>query len=359
MKKLVILQTVVPDYRKKVFNYINEELGAFFSLYAGEQYFEKSIKSDQTISFRETLKNLYFFKRKFLFQTGMWNEVIADNIMVLEMNPRILSNWLILVLRKMFKKQTLLWGHAWPRSGSKGKADFLRHLMRSLGSQIVVYTETQKTELKKKMPEKPIFSAPNSVFYKEEMSFINDENSCYNIIYVGRLIKSKKPMVLIKAFEQAIKHIPENCNLLIVGDGPERNSLEEYIERTSLSKRIKTFGHISEYETLKKLYDTSIISVSPGYIGLSVTQSFGFGVPMIVSKDENHSPEIEAVIDGFNAVYFETDNVDSLSRILIDEIRNKKQWVAKREEICNFCKENYSVEVMARHFIKSPKLCNI
>ena len=46
MKNLVIIQTVVPDYRKGFFNAIENALDQHFELYGGDFYFEKSVKSD-------------------------------------------------------------------------------------------------------------------------------------------------------------------------------------------------------------------------------------------------------------------------------------------------------------------------
>jgi len=44
---------------------------------------------------------------------------------------------------------------------------------------------------------------------------------------------------------------------------------------------------------------------------------------MIISKDENHSPEIEAVTPE-NALFFETDNIENLS-LLIKQVYNNKR----------------------------------
>ena len=44
------------------------------------------------------------------------------------------------------------------------------------------------------------------------------------------------------------------------------------------------YGHVSEPSELRSVYGASVASLSPGYVGLSVTQSLGFGVPMIVSR---------------------------------------------------------------------------
>ncbi|MDH8179555.1 glycosyl transferase, partial [Klebsiella pneumoniae] len=64
---------------------------------------------------------------------------------------------------------------------------------------------------------------------------------------------------------------------------------------------------------LKEIYSKSFVSISPGYVGLSITQSLSFGVPMLVSKDENHSPELEALQTGLNGGFFNTNDPQSLA----------------------------------------------
>ncbi len=355
MKKLIIIQTTTPDYRKNVYQYIKNELGDSFDLYAGDSYFEASVKTDSSISFRKPLRNHYFFKRKILIQTGFWKEVFKKNVIILEMNPRILSNWILLIIRRLLRRKSVLWGHAWPRAGKKSKSDSLRNIMRLLGNEIIVYTKSQEIELQEKMPNKKIIAAPNAVFFKNQMIVSKEVNLIDNLIYVGRLTKTKKALFLVKTFHKTLKDLPNKTKLFIVGEGEEKSLIIKYIKTNNLESRIKVLGHIGSYEKLRDLYNTSLISVSPGYVGLSITQSFGFGVPMIISKDENHSPEIEAVKNGENALFYNTDDFESLSERISEVFSNKIFWLNKRADICKECQENYSIEAMGQTFINTVK----
>ena len=355
MKKYIILQTVAPDYRKKLYKYIEQEFGDAFAVYAGLKYFETTVITDTSITSFNKIKNHFFFNRTFLIQTGMWKDVILCKVLVMEMNPRILSNWATLIIRKILNKRTILWGHAWPRSGMQSKTDKIRKIMRDMGESIIVYTKSQKEELVAKEQHLVVNYAPNALYYKKEMKVDVSKllESINNIIYVGRLTTLKKPLLLLQAFHRALPELEPNCNLIFVGDGEQKEILENYIQdNNGLLNRVLLTGHISDYSMLSELYSKSLFSVSPGYIGLSVTQSFGFGVPMLVSKTENHSPEIEAVDTGFNAVFFETDNLDSFKEAIIDIYKNKQKWIDSRHNICERCKEKYSINAMGDTFLK-------
>jgi glycosyltransferase involved in cell wall biosynthesis len=353
MGKLVVIQTVIPHYRVKVFDKIKSEIGDDFTLYGGQFFFDKTITTTAQSKLHKNLNNHYLLGRRFLWQTGHWNEVFKDNALVLSLNPRVLSHWVFLLLRLLSRKRTILWGHAWPRSGKNSKSDKLRHVMRLLASQIIVYTEQQKLELQQKMPHKKISAAPNAVLFKNEMS-IDANQEANNIIYVGRLIADKKPILLYQGFKKALKQLPE-ATLIIIGEGPERAKLLQLSRKDGLEHRVLIPGEVTDVSLLKEYYKHALLSASPGYVGLSITQSLGYGVPMIIARDEKHSPELEAVKEGFNAQFFNSNDENSLAQGLISFFDNKDKWLKVRNEIVEDCRNRYSIEAMTATFLNLLK----
>ncbi|GAB3365846.1 hypothetical protein GCM10027431_07270 [Lysobacter rhizosphaerae] len=120
---------------------------------------------------------------------------------------------------------------------------------------------------------------------------------------------------------------------------------------SEFADRVKFFGHVTDREELRKLYEHALVSASPGYVGLSITQSFAFGVPMIISQTEPHSPEIEAAIAGFNCAFFETDNADDFARVLSECFESKTEWLGRRSAIALECANAYSTELMAERLL--------
>ena len=115
----MILQTVAPDYRKRFFDALHRDLENNFSIYAKEDYFEDSVKSDTTIDYLKDARNCYFFNRRLLFQYGMWNAALSTDVLVIELNPGIISNWILLFFRIILAIETILWGYGWFREGKK------------------------------------------------------------------------------------------------------------------------------------------------------------------------------------------------------------------------------------------------
>ena len=104
---------------------------------------------------------------------------------------------------------------------------------------------------------------------------------------------------------------------------------------------------------LSDFYGRSIASVSPGYVGLSLTQSLGFGVPMVIARDEPHSPEIEAAIEGFNCLFFAPATVEALRDAMVAIAGDADTWVARRAAIAEESRRNYSVETMTDGFVSA------
>ena len=352
--KVVLLQTAIGDYRQKVLDLLIDKLGRDFHVFAGPEYFDPSTKTRVSLGEHLSFVNNHFLPgKRFLFQTGMWVPVLKADVAILELNPRIFSVWLLLIFRKILNKKSVLWGHAWPRGGRHKRSDRVRNLMRQLGDAIVVYTETQARELKEEMPDKRIIAAPNALYPRNVMGTGPDLSKAKDFIYVGRLVPSKKPMLLLEAFASVADEMATNCNLIFVGDGPLRGNLESRSQELGLESRIIFKGHISDFERLRELYATSIASVSPGYVGLSITQSFAFGVPMIIARDEPHAPEIEAAVEGVNSQSFVSDSRSSLAKVLLTFAENKDLWVKRRASIASDCAERYSVELMAERILEA------
>ena len=352
--EIAIQQTIIPDYRLGVFEILRSRYGSRLNVYAGDADFGGSPVS-ATIAWERYSKivNHYFGCSRLLWQSHVIGHLIRAEVAILNGNLRIVSNLPVLLMRRILRRRTLIWGHA---SGRSGIAKHIRRLYNNLSDGVIAYTESDKTVFESASPAIRVWVAANScVFAKDCVPVSSSDELPDSFIYVGRLIPEKKVDVLLRAFSQAksVGLLPKQAKLIIVGSGPEKEGLVEYVEAQGLSGEVRFTGHVSETRALRDLYSCSIASVSPGYVGLSATQSFSFGVPMLVSRDERHSPEIEACHAGFNALFFDTHSISDFSNLLQSVWGVRESWLAKREDIANWTKANYSFEAMSEAFISA------
>mgnify|MGYP001170930327 CR=1 FL=1 len=82
----------------------------------------------------------------------------------------------------------------------------------------------------------------------EKKQFTKIKNKTYKLVFVGRLIKGKSIIKVIKAILKL-----RNVTLTIYGDGPERERIEKLITFNKVKKKIKLIGFYDNSKILKKL----------------------------------------------------------------------------------------------------------
>ena len=142
------------------------------------------------------------------------------------------------------------------------------------------------------------------------------------ILSVCRFVERKNIMMLAEAF---IK-LPQNesvgarAKLIIVGDGPEKNRLENFVRENHLEKEIILTGAI-ERDELHRLYAAcDIFALTPKQIGSDV-EGFGivyleanaFGKPVIGSRTGG---VIEAVCDNVSGLLVDENDTVGLTQAL-------------------------------------------
>lgn len=95
----------------------------------------------------------------------------------------------------------------------------------------------------------------------------------FEILCVGRLVPSKGQLVLIAAIERLVKTTP-NLRLRLVGDGPERESLEQAIAAANLGSYVVLEGSVNQ-DLIQEFYRQADIFV---------LASFAEGIPVVLME---------------------------------------------------------------------------
>jgi glycosyltransferase involved in cell wall biosynthesis len=134
------------------------------------------------------------------------------------------------------------------------------------------------------------------------------------VLSVGRLIEQKDHRYLI----ESIKDL--DVNLLLIGDGPNYESLLELVKTTGVSDRVQIIKRIA-HEKLNGYYTASDIYAQPmkflDGIPMPVLEAMASGLPIVISK---HDPSYSEIIDEA-VVYVENDGkkfAEAFKKILSD-----------------------------------------
>jgi glycosyltransferase involved in cell wall biosynthesis len=343
---IAFLQATIPDYRVPLVAALGDRLSGRLTVVCGDEDFSENVTRGRALVDFVPVANVFLLGRRLLWQRRTVRLLTKPSTAMLELNPRILNTWLILAGRRLRGRRTVLFGHAWPRRGPDARSDSVRHLMRRLSDAIIVYTDTQAAELERRMPGHSVRAAPNAL-YPRALAVTNPERRLgRDVIVVGRLVDRKKPLLLVDAFADSASSLPKDTRLVFVGDGPLRKAILQHAHATGLDDRVDLTGHVTDFEQLRELYARALVSVAPGEVGLSLTQSLWFGVPVLVARDEMHGPEIEAAIAGTNAEFFASDSPEALSAALVDAFSRRDELLARAPAIAAACVERYSLEAM-------------
>lgn len=99
---------------------------------------------------------------------------------------------------------------------------------------------------------------------------------------IGRLVPIKGHINLIKAFEITLKQHPAN-QLIIIGEGRERQNIENHIAKHNLEDQVILAGHIDAASTRLKALDVFVLpSLSEGF-GLVLLEAMAAKIPIIAS----------------------------------------------------------------------------
>ncbi|WP_312825299.1 glycosyltransferase [Epilithonimonas sp.] len=148
---------------------------------------------------------------------------------------------------------------------------------------------------------------PVSVSKKNLVRVSNPDKVTFNIVYVGRLETVKNVASLIKAFADS-NNI--NAHLTIVGDGRERNNLEQLTSQLQIESKITFTGFSSEPSKYLSNADLFVLpSFSEGF-GIATAEAMFLKTPVLCS---NVGGIPEFVEDGENGWLFNPQDINELS----------------------------------------------
>ena len=271
--------------------------------------------------------------------------------MIIEGDMHCLSNLVASAIARLRGVHIVLWGH-----GVKATSSSLLHPVRMAWARnadaLLFYdSERPRWYVAHGVPVDKVFVAWNSV-NTDLISALAAGWPCARrrILYTGRLVPSKKVGLLLSAFASAQRQLPEGTVLTIVGDGPDARLLRDLAEKLGVAEATEFAGSVVDERELAPYFNTSMLSVSPGAVGLALIHSMAYGVPMLVADGEPHGPEFAALDDGVNGLLFPPGDVEALASALIRMSCDTHRLAAMSEAARSTVASRYSLAAMVRAF---------
>lgn len=183
------------------------------------------------------------------------------------------------------------------------------------------------------------------------------EHSRFNILFVGRLIKLKAPLLAIQIAEKIIKKEFENIHLTIVGDGDEYVNCNAYLKKHNLGAFVSLVGEKSQEEIVQYMNHSDVF-LFPGIIdeqgrcetqGLVLREAQAMEVPVVISDVGGMH---EGVINGKTGCVLPANNIEAFSDVLIEFINNPLKQKAMGEAGRSFILKHYDNTVLVKSLLE-------
>ena len=168
------------------------------------------------------------------------------------------------------------------------------------------------------------------------------------LITVARLAKQKGCDVLIKAFGVINEILP--CNLIIIGDGPERKDLELLAEDLKVKNRIDFLGFCEDSNAYIKNSDIFILSSRWEGMATVIIEAAAVNTPIIATDAPYGSSDL--IKDGFTGFLVPVDDYKNLAIKIKKLLDNKSMSKSFIKNAHKMIKHNFDANIMVSKYEK-------
>jgi glycosyltransferase involved in cell wall biosynthesis len=271
-----------------------------------------------------------------------------------EANPRYLSTPAALRWIKKRDRPVIGWGLgapplAGPLSGLRKarRASFLRSF-----DALITYSRRGAEEYAALgFTADKIFVAPNAASARPTSSMPRRApgfDGQPSVLFVGRLQKRKR----IDDLLLACASLPGNLqpHLVIVGDGPERLSLESLAKMVYPSAEFTGARHSAE---LTPYFSAADLFVLPGTGGLAVQEAMSYGLPVVMGQGDGTNDDLVRPANGW-----QLQGPETLAEVLHEALSDASRLRAMGVESYRIISEEINLERMVEVFMRALNRVN-
>lgn len=276
------------------------------------------------------------------------------------------STWLGALCARLRNKKVVFWTHGLYGTESKVKLKITTLFYRIAHSLLLYGEYGKKLLMSAGLDASKLHVIYNSLDVSRQLEVIahlpNIETSKQKIepftkgdrvlAFIGRLQSNKKLDFLLRALAGIHQYYVDHpVKLLIIGDGPNKDALVSLAEDLNISNLVHFHGPEYDDNVILPLLAGCDALVSPGEIGLTAMHALIAGVPIVThNSPQNQMPEYEAIIDFYNGVLFENDNLVSLQEAIAKVLKLRDSGKLPPEQCREVILEKYNPKNQQRIF---------
>ena len=362
--KLALQQRVLPIYRGPFFDLLASACEDGMSLFTGlpRQIEGITVADKLQVANYQLGNNIHLLDGNFYlcYQRGLMKWLIEQNpdALIVEANPRYLSTPSAVSWMHGRNNPVIGWGlGSPPLSGPLARFRQTRRLsfLRQFDA-LIAYSQRGADEYANLgFPREKIFVAHNSVspapslplpsrplsFDSSTLPSVAGQTLRPSILFVGRLQARKRVDHLLLACSQ----LESKPRLIIIGDGPERASLESLARGIYPSAEFIGARHGAE---LNAYFTEADLFVLPGTGGLAIQEAMSHGLPVIVAQGDGTQDDLVRRESGWQ---IPPDDFDSLLLTIKDALSDVARLRRMGEASYRIVTEEINIEKMVEVFV--------
>jgi glycosyltransferase involved in cell wall biosynthesis len=300
-----------------------------------------------------------------LLQAPLTLPLAKGDVLVINGNPRLLSNYPLWIRAKRLGIPVLWWGHGWS-GGSHGKSSALRRQIMRLADAVILYTDKERDEyialgfapgrtfaLNNGLDVRSIDKAAAEWDSERIRVFRRSHglDACAHwCIFVGRISVKSRIDLLIESFGA----IRGDVGLIALGDGPAAAQAMEKARQLGVASRIVWVGSEFDEAAIAPWMLSASAFVYPGMVGLSLIHGFAYGLPAVVHGDRSRQmPEYAAFEDQGNGLSFEYGSAQSLAMTINRLFEDTAHLAEMARQAAALVHRTFNVDDMSRRFMEA------
>ena len=361
--KLCLIYNYAQHYRTSIFKLIDQEFDCDFvfgdSMGDVKKMDYSQLKGKVTEVHNTNLGGVYFQQGALRLLRQKYDRYILLG------ETRCLSTWLFLIFSKLYKnKKVYLWSHGWYGKESCFERIVKKMLFKMAEGTFLYGNYARELMIKEGFNKDKLFVIHNSLSYDEQLKTREQlqptdiytahfGNNNRNLVFVGRLTEVKKlDMILHVMSKSKAKGI--EYNLILIGGGEKKDELKRLTAELSLTRNVWFYGPCYNEVELGNLIYNADLCVSPGNVGLTAMHSLVFGTPVITHDHfPLQMPEFESIREGETGMFFEYENIDSLTQKInawFSTPRDREEIRAMcMKEIDDYWTPYYQIEILKKN----------
>ncbi|ARA94535.1 MAG: glycosyltransferase [Deltaproteobacteria bacterium] len=358
---------MLPAYRVPVLERLNQRLqGRLVVCHGQPPHASTTLMDDIQSTFRREFIPNWWFRESETLHAQPFRHIFEQygppEVVLAEENPRSLTLPFLLRYARKQGAGRVLWGIFYsvfrPFSGLHPLQRYRIEMARRVEA-CACYTKGVRAALQPYLPDERLFVAQNTlemdVLFRLRKQLEKEGKTAVRqrlqlpeehdiLVFVGQLIPRKGTQLLLESFAALRAERP--MTLLIIGGGPEREPMEQWVRARNLPD-VHFLGSIPRLEDSAPYLYAADVMVLPGYVGLVINHAFGMGLPLVTQHPPGnipfHGPEIESLEHGYNGFMVQRGNFNAFLNAI--RLTLKKRTILSRNAI-TYAEQHLTVDHM-------------